>query len=171
MLLFLRILYSINDWKFEFNKFILSKYLFLSNIFIAFAFVCSTKPPKWEPVYTAKGEIHIPYAGINEPFFAWYEAKTGRSRIDYYGDTCKTYQFSRENGYGSSYKIVPVTNEVVTNKATCMVVNGTTDNPISIQTVLPDVSNFSLIGELNYLYIGINYYNWTKWILLSKFIY
>lgn len=43
------------------------------------------KAPVFSRTYTVKGTLHIPYAEIEEPFYAWYDGNSGRSRIDYYG--------------------------------------------------------------------------------------
>ena len=41
--------------------------------------------PDWSTYpYTAKGQIMLPYGDIVEPFEAWIDATTNRSRIDYY---------------------------------------------------------------------------------------
>lgn len=41
--------------------------------------------PAFSRTYTVKGTLYIPYAEIREPFYAWYDANSGSSRIDYYG--------------------------------------------------------------------------------------
>ena len=43
----------------------------------------------WPSCYYVSGTLQLPYAEINEPFTAYFEAKKNRSRIDYYG----AYQF------------------------------------------------------------------------------
>lgn len=93
------------------------------------------------------GVLNIPYAEITEPFYAWYDEANGRSRIDYYGDMVKTYQLTKEGDYGTSLKVAPVTNRESMNKQTCLQVNGSSDNPISVQGILPDTKNFKLAGE------------------------
>lgn len=90
--------------------------------------------------------MNIPYAEIEEPFEAWFDKHTGRSRIDYYGGTVKTYQLSREGSYGTSLKVAPVTTDDVPNKITCLQVNGTQDQKVDPQSILPDCSNFTLVG-------------------------
>lgn len=108
----------------------------------------ATKPPRWDPVYTVKGVLYIPYAEIAEPFEAWFDKHTNRSRIDYYGGTVKTYQLSRNGQYGTSLKIAPVTTDEKPNEITCLQVNGTEENRIEPQSILPDCREFSLEGEL-----------------------
>ncbi|XP_060527653.1 digestive cysteine proteinase 3 isoform X2 [Cylas formicarius] len=105
--------------------------------------------PKWSETYRVKGILHIPYAEIDEPFFAWYDGPDNQSRIDYYGEMAKTYQLSGTFGYGTSVKIVPVTTEEKLNAKTCLQVNGSSENPIGVQTVLPDLTNFQLAGNDN----------------------
>lgn len=107
----------------------------------------ATNPPKWDPTYSVRGTLNIPYSEITEPFDAWYDKPTGRSRIDYYGGMVKTYQLSRENSNGVSYKVAPVTTQTMLNKDTCLNVNGTAENKILVQSILPDTTGFKLIGE------------------------
>lgn len=45
----------------------------------------SSTPPSWASSYIAQGVLHIPYAEIDEPFYAWVDIPKGRSRIDFYG--------------------------------------------------------------------------------------
>lgn len=90
--------------------------------------------------------MYIPYAEIAEPFEAWYDRPSGRSRIDYYGGTVKTYQLSSEGQFGSSLKIAPVSTDDKLNKITCLQVNGTDDMRIEPQSILPDCKNFQLAG-------------------------
>lgn len=43
---------------------------------------CDT--PKWPDKYTVCGTLQLPYAEIKEPFCAYYDKKSNKSRIDYY---------------------------------------------------------------------------------------
>jgi len=113
---------------------------------ILFIGAFATKPPKWDDTYTVKGTINIPYAEIVEPFYAWYDKPSGRSRIDYYGGMVKTYQLNHYGDYGSSLKIAPVTTDDSLNKVTCLQVNGTADYHIVPQTILPNCTDFQLAG-------------------------
>lgn len=106
----------------------------------------ATKPPKWDATFTVKGVLNIPYAEIEEPFEAWFDKHTGRSRIDYYDGTVKTYQLSHDGAYGTALKIAPVTTDEVPNKITCLQVNGTSDYQIEPQSILPNCANFTLVG-------------------------
>lgn len=101
---------------------------------------------EWDPVYNVKGVLYIPYAEIEEPFEAWYDSTTYRSRVDYYDGTVKTYQLSREGVYGTSLKVAPVTTLEELNKITCLQVNGTEQRPIELQPILPDSSQFQFVG-------------------------
>ncbi|XP_075985097.1 C1 family peptidase 26-29-p [Anticarsia gemmatalis] len=114
----------------------------------AFGHVDKDAPPQWSPVYTVKGMLSIPYAELREPFYTWFDSKAGKSRIDYYGAMVKTYQISSDSykPYGTSIKIAPVTTETVLNQEMCLQVNGSSDSPVSIQTVLPDMTDFKFIG-------------------------
>ncbi|KAL0861381.1 hypothetical protein ABMA27_008929 [Loxostege sticticalis] len=115
----------------------------------ALGYVDKQSPPQWNPVYTVKGLLIIPYAELHEPFYAWFDSKHGKSRIDYYGAMVKTYQMSSTvyPKFGTSIKIAPVTTESVLNKETCLQVNGSSDQAIQIQTVLPDMTDFKFVGQ------------------------
>jgi C1A family cysteine protease len=108
---------------------------------------CAVTAPVWSNTHTVKGILYIPYAEIEEPFYAWYDGPSKRSRIDYYGDMVKTYQLSTSGPYGTSLKIAPVTTETETNARTCLQVNGTSEYTIEPQTILPDLTNFECTGE------------------------
>ncbi|XP_077283318.1 C1 family peptidase 26-29-p [Arctopsyche grandis] len=116
--------------------------------------------PVWNNVYTVKGVLSIPYAELMEPFYAWYDSSSGRSRVDYYGGMVKTYQLSKEaiGDAGTSIKVAPVTTEQQLNIPMCLQVNGTSDFSIQIQSVLPDLTGFKFIGTES-----INGENTQKW--------
>uniref|UniRef100_A0A2M3ZE63 Putative cathepsin l n=1 Tax=Anopheles braziliensis TaxID=58242 RepID=A0A2M3ZE63_9DIPT len=111
------------------------------------ASVFGTNPPKWPDVYSVSGVLNIPYAEISEPFYAWYDKANGRSRIDYYGGMVKTYQLAKQGSFGVSLKLAPVTTQSQTNKETCLQVNGSADNAIAVQGILPYAKDFKLIGS------------------------
>ncbi|CAH0717618.1 unnamed protein product, partial [Brenthis ino] len=110
--------------------------------------VDKASPPRWSSVYTVKGLLNIPYAELHEPFYAWFDYKNGKSRIDYYGAMVKTYQLSASvfPPFGTSIKIAPITTEQVLNRETCLQVNGSTSENIGIQSVLPDMTDFQFVG-------------------------
>ncbi|XP_073986481.1 C1 family peptidase 26-29-p [Rhodnius prolixus] len=122
------------------------------SIFTIFGFIylgsaCrEDKPPVFSSEYSVRGVLTIPYAELTEPFFAWYDSHNGRSRIDYYGGTVKTYQISGMGPYGSLLKIAPVTTEDTWNVDTCLQVNGTSDSKVKPQTILPDLNKFKCVG-------------------------
>lgn len=109
----------------------------------------------------ATGRILLPYAEIDEPFTAYYDAEVNKSRIDYYGDLMQTVQRPDINQF---YKLAYMVNgngdavRVCFNMAgtffpsDCLSVLttyflqtlGTTLSPVSVQGVLPDLSNFQL---------------------------
>ncbi|KAH8354079.1 hypothetical protein KR084_006631 [Drosophila pseudotakahashii] len=111
----------------------------------------ATNPPKWDPNYIVKGTLYIPYAEIAEPFYAWYDKNTKRSRIDYYGGMVKTYQLAGEGQFGTLLKLAPITTKTEDNKLTCLQVNGTADQVVEIQSILPDAKPFSLVGTESFL--------------------
>lgn len=99
--------------------------------------------------------MYIPYAEIEEPFEAWFDKHTNRSRIDYYGGTVKTYQLSHEGQFGTSLKIAPVTTDEEPNKLTCLQVNGTSEMRVEPQAILPDCREFQLAGK-SFYWIQLN---------------
>lgn len=103
--------------------------------------------PTFSSAYVAKGTLFIPYAEIREPFYVWFDSNSGSSRIDYYGGMVKTYQLSNDGSHGSSIKIIPITTEKVTNKETCLKVEGNSEMAIKPQTILPDTHGMQCIGE------------------------
>nr|XP_034183715.1 digestive cysteine proteinase 1 isoform X3 [Osmia lignaria] len=107
----------------------------------------AVKSPTFSTSYTAKGTLYIPYAEIREPFYAWYDGKSGSSRIDYYGGMVKTFQLSGKGSYGISIKIAPITTESILNEETCLEVNGTSQLKIQPQTIIPDTLGMECIGE------------------------
>ncbi|XP_068142438.1 digestive cysteine proteinase 1 [Drosophila tropicalis] len=111
----------------------------------------ATNPPRWDANYIVKGTLYIPYAEIAEPFYAWYDKNTRRSRIDYYGGMVKTYQLAGEGDFGTMLKLAPITTTDDLNKLTCLQVNGTTDQKVEIQSILPDAKPFTLIGTEAFL--------------------
>lgn len=85
----------------------------------------------------------------NKTFFHnRYDGPSKQSRIDYYGDMVKTCQLGG-SGYGTSLKIAPVTTETEENVKTCLQVNGSKENTINPQMVLPDLTGFKLAGNLD----------------------
>ena len=52
--------------------------------------------------------------------------------------------------FGTGIKIVPMTDEQQTNVKTCFWINGTEEAPLAIQSVLPDTSDFTLIGQVDW---------------------
>lgn len=111
--------------------------------------------PNWSQTYTVKGTLYIPYAELKEPFYAWYDAKNGQSRIDYYGGMVKTYQLSGVTKYGTSLKVAPITTEHELNSDKCLQVNGSVEAKIEPQSVLPSLVGFECIG--NYLTLYLQY--------------
>lgn len=111
-----------------------------------FAAALATNPPKWPHVYSVSGILNIPYAEISEPFYAWFDRDNGRSRIDYYGGMVKTYQLTKAGEFGTSLKVAPVSTRQQLNKETCLQVNGTADNAIEVQSILPNAKEFKLEG-------------------------
>lgn len=55
-------------------------------------FVLGSETPTFSNQYVATGRILLPYAEIDEPFTAYYDAVANKSRIDYYGDLMQTVQ-------------------------------------------------------------------------------
>ncbi|XP_066249784.1 digestive cysteine proteinase 2 [Euwallacea similis] len=120
--------------------------LWLGCLVAVIAGITCVDVPTWSTVYSVKGLLMIPYAEIEEPFSSWYDEPNKQSRIDYYGDMVKTYQLSKES-FGTSIKIAPVTNEKEENIRTCLQVNGSLEQKITPQSVLPDLTGFQYLGD------------------------
>lgn len=105
------------------------------------------EPPVFSDSYFAMGLILLPYAEIKEPFVAYYDKTNGKSRVDYYGDLVKTFQISTDGDYGISYKVAYMPDDTGEPKHTCFQVNGTETSPVTIQSLLPNLSKFSFITE------------------------
>ena len=56
----------------------------------------------------------------------------------------KTYQLANEGTYGTAKKIAPMTTETVKNQLNCFQTSGSADEPVKVQGVLPDISNFKV---------------------------
>ena len=100
--------------------------------------------PEWSPTYSVSGMLSIPYAEIEEPFTAYADLQNGKSRIDYYGGVDKTYQRADIGSYGLMFKVVPMTNELVTNQINCYQAGGSQDSPVETQSILPNLEGFTL---------------------------
>ncbi|XP_063237823.1 digestive cysteine proteinase 1 [Bacillus rossius redtenbacheri] len=133
-----------------------------SILFIVVGLVAGGDVPKFSDAYTVKGTLFIPYAEIREPFFAYYDLDRGASRIDYYGDMVQTYQLAKEGEYGSSIKVVPLTTEKEANVRTCLQINGTVNNTVDMQSILPNISSFERVGRED-----VNGLDCEKWRLVD----
>ncbi|KAF6215755.1 hypothetical protein GE061_000088 [Apolygus lucorum] len=114
----------------------------------------------WPTAYSVRGVINIPYAELREPFMSYYDGSVGSSRVDYYGDVVKTYQISTKGPYGSMMKLAPVTTENQLNVITCLQVNGTVDNKVTPQSVLPSLDGFKCVG--NEIIDGVEAQKWVR---------
>lgn len=119
--------------------------LFYGSLFTAL--VDGTPPPNWPQAYQVMGTISIPFAEIEEPFAAFYDAQRGLSRIDYYGGMDRTFQRTDIGEFGTLFKIVPMTDEHLDNTIRCFQTNGTQDAPVQAQSILPDLAEFEFKGE------------------------
>lgn len=114
--------------------------------------------------YSVSGTLSLPYAEINEPFRAWYDSDKSASRIDYYNGMVSTIQIAPSgDSYGYGIKVAPMTDETQTNVKTCFWVNGTEQAPVTIQSVIPDTTDFSFIGEATW-----KNYNVDQWQLIDQ---
>lgn len=125
-----------------------------------------TAPPAWVPAYSVQGVLSIPFAEIEEPFTAWVNLDKRKSRIDYYGGMVKTFQRGDVDEFGTLVKIIPYTDEVVVNSLDCFQVNGTDDMQVEPQSMLPDMTDFSLVGRD--LKLGQECQKWQKKELIGQ---
>ncbi|KAH9400498.1 hypothetical protein TYRP_002064 [Tyrophagus putrescentiae] len=101
----------------------------------------SAETPVFSTNYVVTGQILLPYAEIVEPFTAYYSADANKSRIDYYDDLMQTVQRPDINQF---YKLAYMVNGDGDAVRVCFNMAGTTLSPVSVQGVLPDLSNFQL---------------------------
>lgn len=66
----------------------------------------------------------LPYAELNEPFAAYYDATNNRSRVDFYGDIVQTFQRGDVGKYGTTFKVAYMTNHTHYNFRRCFQTNG-----------------------------------------------
>jgi hypothetical protein len=115
--------------------------------------------------YSVAGVLSLPYAEIAEPFRAWYDSDQSASRIDYYNGMVNTIQIAPtdSSSYGAGIKVAPMTDESQTNVKTCFWINGTEKAPVGLQSVIPDTTDFSFIGEATW-----KNYNVDQWQLITQ---
>lgn len=101
--------------------------------------------PDFGKTYHVKGVISLPYAEIKEPIEAWVDEQSRASRIDYYHGQVSTYQIAAAQPWGAAFKITPETTEVELNVLKCFLANGTKEDPVTTQGVLPDLQGFQFI--------------------------
>ncbi|XP_077446243.1 digestive cysteine proteinase 1 isoform X1 [Stigmatopora argus] len=135
--------------------------------------------PDFGSAHHVKGVISLPYAEIREPFEAWFDLKAKSSRIDYYHGQVSTFQLGTEQPWGAAYKITPETTEDELNVMKCFKVNGTKEELVKTQAVLPDVSDFQFLrmeyygGALcevwqNVTSVGFKKNTYTLWVTHSE---
>ncbi|CAG5129120.1 unnamed protein product [Candidula unifasciata] len=117
---------------------------------LCFIAVCQgINPPVYSKPYRLRAEIRLPYAEIVEPIFALFDPVNNRSRVDYYDGIQRTVQLASAPGlpYGAEFKVIPFSTQTVLNQLSCFQANGSQDAPTGITTVLPDLTNFTFLGE------------------------
>ncbi|KAI2805444.1 hypothetical protein BLOT_004441 [Blomia tropicalis] len=113
-----------------------------SILFLALqGLLVSAKTPTFADQYIATGRILLPYAEINEPFKAYYDKKSNKSRVDYYGDLEQTVQRADMTEF---YKLAYMVDTKGETKRVCFNMAGTLLQPVTIQSVLPDLEQFKL---------------------------
>lgn len=107
------------------------------------------KVPTFGVVYHARGQVKLPYAELDEPFEIFFNGPKNMGRIDFYNGVDKVISRGDHKPYGTTYKITPsVTGQGTTvNLASCFQVNGTKDNLVTLQSMLPDLKGFKYIGQ------------------------
>lgn len=110
--------------------------------------------------YAVSGIISLPYAEINEPFDAWYDETQFASRIDYYGGMVSTIQLAptKPTTYGVGIKVAPMTTETIWNGKTCFWMNGSKDDPTDLQPAIPDITEFTYLGPMDWKGITVDQY-------------
>lgn len=59
-----------------------------------------------------------------------------------------TYQRSDQGDFGISYKLAFMPDENGTPERTCFQVDGTSENPVTIQSILPNLDGFQVLYYL-----------------------
>eukprot|EP00095_Tigriopus_kingsejongensis_P006643 maker-scaffold363_size195477-snap-gene-0.46 protein:Tk06643 transcript:maker-scaffold363_size195477-snap-gene-0.46-mRNA-1 annotation:"counting factor associated protein d-like" len=110
--------------------------------------VASAAPsPAWPAAYQVQGTLSIPFAEVEEPFEAFYDAGPHMSRIDYYHGMDRTFQRGDLGQFGTLFKVVPMTDENLENVVRCVHTVGTKDAPVGPQSILPDLTDFQYQGD------------------------
>lgn len=79
----------------------------------------------------------------------------------------KTYQISDQGKYGTSLKLAPMTTEDQLNVETCFKVDGTIEDKIQAQAILPDLTGFQVFIAISYdCFLPIIFCKFTNQILL-----
>ena len=104
-------------------------------------FVTLAEVPVFNDQYIAEGRILLPYAEINEQFTAYYSAPANKSRVDYYGDLMQTVQRA---DLGQFFKLAYMVNNHGDLGRVCFNMEASPISPVTVQTVLPDLSQFQL---------------------------
>lgn len=89
--------------------------------------------------YIAEAVISLPYAAISEPVKVYYDHGARRSRTEYYHGM-DVYVYREDMNY--QFQINPVSDNQHRNVMTCFGINGTKSDPVSIQSLIPDLSNY-----------------------------
>lgn len=97
--------------------------------------------PVFSDQYITTGRVLLPYAEIDEPFTAYYSAPANKSRVDYYGDLMQTVQRA---DLGQFYKLAYMVNSNGDPNRVCFNMAASPIAPVTVQTVLPDLSQFQL---------------------------
>ncbi|XP_015929473.1 digestive cysteine proteinase 2 [Parasteatoda tepidariorum] len=131
-------------------KFTLCISILLLSLWQSYALPAQTKtPPTFDDNYAAQGILLLPYAEIKEPFTAYFDKQSGKSRVDYYGDTVQTYQRTDQGEYGISYKVAYMPDNTGSPIHTCFQVNGSSEVPVEIQSILPDLKDFKYVKDVS----------------------
>lgn len=93
--------------------------------------------------YNVRGTIKYTTKNQDEPFEAWYDHQNQRSRIDFHNGKVKTYYLPAEGDFGKWFVIrtLPEKDDM------CLLFNGTEKNPISAQSVFPNISDYDKDGS------------------------
>ncbi|KAL5022008.1 hypothetical protein ScPMuIL_001163 [Solemya velum] len=115
--------------------------LFCAGCGVAIGENVEADPPTWGSSFIVSATLQLPYAGIVEPLTTYYDSINKRSRTDFYGGMVTTIQRADVN---IGYKIAPMTTYNVKNQKTCFQNNGTENVTIEIQSLLPNLTGFTM---------------------------
>lgn len=116
---------------------------------LAFSINALHSVPVFPSTHHVKGIVELPYAELTEPFEFWRTEKgKGSSRLDWYDGLDTVIDRPDLGSFGKQFSIAYTTLGGDVNQD-CFEADGSGLEPIEIDTVIPDLSNFTFAGEVD----------------------